>query len=855
MTEPYPDLFSAFTEAALADDQRLASCIPSGNHLAVGPAVNQTSRNVDSKKPGLSKVQPERIDPAQLLEGLNEPQHQAVIHEGCPVLVVAGAGSGKTRVLTRRIAYLVSARSVRPSQILAITFTNKAANEMRERVADLIGESAKYMWVSTFHSACVRILRSEIEAFGYKKSFTIYDDADSKKLVELVCKQLEVDVKRFSPKTILNRISKWKSELVTPGKAVDEAKIDSGKLFANIYQEYQSRLKAANALDFDDLLMMTVQLLQDFPQIRQKYRAKFRQVLIDEYQDTNYAQYCLVRQLCLPSPEGAGAPADEVPPAELMVVGDSDQSIYAFRGATIRNILDFERDFPGARTILLEQNYRSSQTILSAANAVIKNNAGRMAKNLWSSAGDGEKITGWVANTERGEAQYVVDQIDELVSMGKSKYSDIAVFYRTNGQSRIVEDAFVRTGIPYKVVGGVRFYDRKEIKDIIAYLKVIANPDDDVSVRRIINVPKRGIGDKAIEAVAGLAAISQESFYQALGHCEDSGIGTRAINQIKSFVEFIESSRSELANLVANEMVESVIKGSGYLDALEKSTDPQDKARIDNLSQLVGAATDFVAKVNSYELLEDQIGQESGESFLTADSSLGAFLEQISLASDTDQIPDAEEGGSGVVTLMTLHSAKGLEFDTVFLTGMEEDLFPHSMSLKEKSGIEEERRLAYVGITRARKRLFMTSAASRAVWGRPEQKPASRFLAEIPADLIEWKRSAQDAYRSVKSSYGYDSGFDDDDFGYSSYSRSGYARSSSGEDVGTVYGSGRAASIKPAARAVESFEVGDRVLHATFGMGKVLSVTGVGDKAKVDVDFGSEGSKRLLVKYAPMEKL
>ncbi len=774
---------------------------------------------------------------AVLLDGLNVPQREAVVHAGSPVLVVAGAGSGKTRVLTRRIAYLVAERDVHPGSILAITFTNKAAAEMRSRVVDLVGNRARLMWVSTFHSACVRILRSEIDALGYRRTFSIYDDTDAKRLMTLVARDQNLDPKKFPPRSLLNWVSNCKNELVDPAKAGAKA---SGldEVHAAAYAEYDKRLRAANALDFDDLIMKTVELFQQHPQVREAYRRRFRQVLVDEYQDTNHAQYLLIKQLCGNLGPDDGLPDDvpRIPPGELMVVGDSDQSIYAFRGATIRNILDFGDDFPGARTILLEQNYRSTQTVLSAANAVIKQNSNRPAKRLWSDSGDGEKIVGYVADTEHDEARFVASEIDELVDKGHGRYGEMAVFYRTNAQSRAFEEVFIRVGLPYRVVGGVRFYERREIRDAIAYLRAIANPADDVSLRRILNVPKRGIGERAEACLGMLAASEQITFTEAIDRAEQApGLASRSLNQVRQFAQLMSHWRAMVTEeRPASEILEAVLNKSGMLSELKASTDPQDETRVENLVELVKVAQEFVAQATVQDLggagEEFELASELVGGMPEPDATLPAFLERIALVADSDQIPD---DGSGVVTLMTLHTAKGLEFDTVFLTGLEDGIFPHMRAMTDPAELQEERRLAYVGITRARKRLYLSRSAVRTLFGKPAYNPASRFLAEVPAELIDWRRVGSEVANWASSSA----------------ERSASARAVVG--AGTVFGSGRG----PVSKDLPVLKSGDRVLHATFGLGEVVASSGVGEQAKVDVDFGSAGVKRLAVKYAPMEKL
>jgi DNA helicase II / ATP-dependent DNA helicase PcrA len=801
-----------------------------------------------------TQARPARLTAEQLLGGLNPPQREAVLHEGGPVLVVAGAGSGKTRVLTRRICYLVSQRRVHPASILAITFTNKAAAEMRGRVMDLVGNRAKLMWVSTFHSACVRILRAEIGRFNMARTFSIYDDADSKRLMQLVAHDLDLDPKRFPVRVIMNWVSGCKNELVDHETAASRAHSALEESYAEAYREYQRRLIAANALDFDDLIMTTVHLFQAFPDLREQYRRRFRHVLVDEYQDTDHAQYVLIRELCA-SDSQTDPHVVAIEPPELMVVGDSDQSIYAFRGATIRNINDFESDFPGARVILLEQNYRSTQTILSAANAVITRNENRKPKNLWSDAGDGEQLVGYVADSEHDEAQFVAAEIKRLNQEGGHRYGDAAVFYRTNAQSRAFEEAFIRAGMPYKVVGGVRFYERREVRDAIAYLRAIANRADDVSLRRILNVPKRGIGDRAEAAVADLAARESISFGDALRRIDEiPALASRSANQLKVFAKFLDDHELMVAEgMPADAILTSVLDRSGYLAQLHGSNDPQDETRLENLKELITVAREFVAGVATLTVPEEELDEVGlpgdsntplegdiaaaldPEADLAAgaaepDASLGAFLERVALVADSDQIPPApDEADVGVVTLMTLHTAKGLEFDTVFLTGCEDGVFPHQRALAERSGNElaEERRLAYVGITRARKRLYISRAIARSSWGSPQHNPPSRFLNEVPSQLVEWRRTeaAVTSWRNTSAT----------------------ATQTWRNAVG--YGA------KPTIREIPSLVAGDRVLHTTFGMGTVVATSGDGDKAMADVDFGSSGLKRLSLRYAPLEKL
>ncbi|MEU6770969.1 DNA helicase PcrA [Streptomyces sp. NPDC046759] len=766
------------------------------------------------------------LDAAALLEGLNENQRAAVVHAGSPLLIVAGAGSGKTRVLTHRIAHLLAERNVHPGQILAITFTNKAAGEMKERVEQLVGPRANAMWVMTFHSACVRILRRESKKLGFTSSFSIYDAADSKRLMALVCRDLDLDPKRFPPKSFSAKISNLKNELIDEEDFASQATDGFEKTLAQAYALYQSRLREANALDFDDLIMTTVNLLRAFPDVAEHYRRRFRHVLVDEYQDTNHAQYALVRELVGTgerAPEDADTPPGEydLPPAELCVVGDADQSIYAFRGATIRNILQFEEDYPNATTILLEQNYRSTQTILSAANAVIERNESRRPKNLWTNAGQGARITGYVADTEHDEAQFVADEIDRLVDAGEAKAGDVAVFYRTNAQSRVFEEVFIRVGLPYKVVGGVRFYERKEVRDVLAYLRVLANPEDSVPLRRILNVPKRGIGERAEAMIDALAQREKISFPQALKRVDEAyGMAARSTNAVKRFNTLMEDLRTIVESGAGPATVlEAILERTGYLAELQASTDPQDETRIENLQELAAVALEF-----EQERAEGETG------------TLADFLEQVALVADSDQIPD-EEDGDGVITLMTLHTAKGLEFPVVFLTGMEDGVFPHMRALGQTKELEEERRLAYVGITRARERLYLTRSAMRSAWGQPSYNPPSRFLEEIPPAHVEWKRTGSMAPAP-------------------SGPASGIAASlSSTRSRSSASGASGFATRRTAEKPVVALAVGDRVTHDQFGLGTVVAVKGTGGNAEATIDFGDAKPKRLLLRYAPVEKL
>ncbi|KAJ1684768.1 hypothetical protein LUZ63_020039 [Rhynchospora breviuscula] len=803
----------------------------------------------------------------ELLEGLNDPQRRAVVHAGTPLLVVAGAGSGKTRVLTRRIAWLINERDAHPGSILAITFTNKAAAEMRERVTELVGNRAKIMWVSTFHSSCVRILRKEADKLGFTSSFTIYDAADSKRLMGLVCKEQDLDAKRFAPRAVLNWVSNAKNELLDPEDAAAAAQNVQEQTYAAAYTDYQRRLRAANAMDFDDLIMAVVHLFRAFPAVRESWRRRFRHVLVDEYQDTNHAQYALVHELCGTNPEEAEAEAVE--PAELMVVGDADQSIYAFRGASIRNIMDFELDFPDAETILLEQNYRSTQTILTAANSVIARNDSRKPKNLWSDAGQGERIIGYVGDDEHDEARFVAEEVDRLTDAGDARAADVAVFYRTNAQSRVFEEVFIRVGLPYRVVGGVRFYERREVRDALAYLRALVNPADEVSLRRILNVPKRGIGDRAEACVTALADRERITFWQALQRAKDApGIATRSLRNIEGFVAVME----ELQQMVeAGERVDVVLEAtlarSGYLTELEASDDPQDETRVENLGELVAVAREFA---------DDPVLGPSADPADAADAAdpvdgaapapqpgLTDFLERVALVADADQIPDApdaEEGAPappGVVTLMTLHTAKGLEFPVVFLTGLEDGIFPHQRALGDKPELEEERRLAYVGLTRAQQRLYVSRAVVRSAWGAPSHNPASRFVDELPVDLVEWKRTAaeQTSWSRPAATWGVTAGRSSGAGGAVDGSFGRGLSSSTQKRFGAAAARADAAARATKGRDVPSLSAGDRVQHDSFGLGTVVSTEGAGDKAVASIDFGADGVKRLLLRYAPVEKL
>lgn len=795
-----------------------------------------------------------------LLAGLNPPQREAVTYRGPALLIIAGAGSGKTSVLTRRIASLLRNREAWPSQILAITFTNKAAGEMRDRVEQLIGErAAQGMWISTFHSACVRILRREAQQFGFTKAFTIYDSGDSRALVKRLVKEHEADAYGLTPAAVQSRISKLKNELADAESYARQANMNdpAERIFVDVFADYQSALQRANAFDFDDLIAQTVYLFRAFPHVADVYRRRFRHILVDEYQDTNHAQYALIHELTRPlstpapepyadsgmmifAPSASSEGADALEPASLTVVGDSDQSIYAFRGADIRNITEFERDYPGAKVVLLEQNYRSTQNILSAANAVISNNFDRKDKKLWTDVGAGEKIVGFTGYSQHDEAQFVADEVETLRRAGVD-YSQMAVFYRTNSQSRALEEIFIRSAVPYKIMGGTKFYERAEIKDALAYLVAVANPADEMAVRRILNKPRRGIGDVTETAIARYAADEQITFRDALANASALGVGPKiqaAIVQLDAVLaeasDHMLPSSGELAPPTAvAEGLQLLLQKTGYLDALRASRDPQDEARLENLDELVAVAREF-ARNNPEGTVID-------------------FLAEVALVSDADDLEDA----SGSVSLMTLHTAKGLEYDAVFITGVEEDLIPHRISAGEPGGPQEERRLFYVGVTRARKRLYFTLALTRAQFGEVSVAMPSRFLQEIPAELVDWRQSPGD----VNSRGG-------------SQSRALNARRSSAGSGSGGWGSGGSRygdDLVPKSTSIERFAnripakvrdngdmelaPGDRIRHDDFGEGRVDAVTGEGAKRVAHVRFDKVGAKKLLIKIAPIEKL
>lgn len=877
---------------------------------------------------------PVMCDPRSLIEGLNPQQEEAVKYYGQALLIGAGAGSGKTRVLTRRIAWLL-AHGFWASSILAITFTNKAAAEMRERLVTLVGPEAEHMWISTFHSACVRILRRDGKEIGLKSVFSIYDTADSERLVKLIAADLNIDTKRYTPRMLLGKISDCKNALVSwkdqlkkancdyiPGQRGYQVSAgDVDELVAVVYAEYQHRLALANAVDFDDLIMRTVELLQTCPQVSEYYRHRFRYIFVDEYQDTNHAQYVLVRELSgidsdeQPDPQARGA--GRVGPSWITVVGDSDQSIYAFRGADIRNIQDFEQDFPNAKTIMLEQNYRSTQTILDAANAVIAKNENRKPKKLWTALGQGDKIVGYAADNAQQEAGWIANEIARIHTEEDVAYRDIAIMYRANAQSRSLEEAMINANLPYQLVGGTKFYERREVKDAIAYLQAIVNPADNVNVRRILNVPKRGLGARAEGLVAGYADAHGLTFFESIEHMDQiEGMTGRTTKPLGAFRDLMH----ELADFAKehdskpSEVVAEVLDKSGLLEELQRSEDPQDASRVDNLSQLQSVAAEFEQN--------------------TPDDTLAGFLETTALVADSDQLPGEGED-SGKVTMMTLHTAKGLEYPYVFLTGMEQGTFPHQRAMEDTSELSEERRLAYVGITRAKRRLYVTRAAVRAQWGQANDMMPSQFLDEIPDELIDWKRREAGVER-MRASWGDDDEFggwdDDDDFGSTSFGESMYGSSTYGSSSygsgsrgshstygsshgsHSSYGSGRSSygsgsrrfsggshsgsssygsygssrssygSGKPSGKSgevttrrakpkdltksalassldgnnglsISDFQIGDRITHDHYGLGKVIETQDKGANSVITVDFGTDGVKRLLLRVAPIEKL
>ncbi len=751
----------------------------------------------------------ERVTSA-LIDGLNQAQETAVLHDDGPLLVVAGAGSGKTRVLTHRIAHLIQERGVSPFEILAITFTNKAADEMKFRVGALVGPVAEKMWVSTFHSACVRILRRDGDRLGFPSSFTIYDQSDAIRLTGYVLRDLNLDTKKFPPRSVHAAISAAKNDDLTVEAYTEAAATIFERKIAEVYAEYQDRLRKAGAMDFDDLLFNTVRLFRNHLDVLQNYQRRFKHVLVDEYQDTNKVQNAMVTMLSEQH-------------RQVCVVGDGDQSIYRFRGADIRNILEFETTFPDATTVLLEQNYRSTQTVLDAANAVIENNEGRKPKELWTEAGPGDKILRYFADDEVDEAQWVAHELARLHETGTNRWGDMAVFYRTNAQSRALEEYLVRVNIPYKVVGGTRFYDRREVKDALAYLKAVVNPVDEVSVKRVLNVPKRGVGDSTVAKLDRWAQMRGVPFIEALRHHDEAGVTGRAIKGIDEFLEILDSTAKLVADTGPDELLRILLDKSAYIIELEEQRSIEAEGRLENLAELVGGAEDFD----------------------TADE----FLEQVSLVADTDALGDDQSQ----VVLMTLHSAKGLEFPIVFLIGLEDGVFPHMRSLGEPRELEEERRLAYVGITRARERLFLSHAWSRMLHGTTQYNPPSRFLDEVPEHLVQDAEGSR--ARRKGSSFG-SSGSSNFGSGYSSRD-SQQRRESQRESMvdAAMRRSGGNATPEGSGAHDIGLKVGDDVRHAKFGEGVIIDMTGIGDKTEARVRFPGVGEKQLLLSWAPLEKV
>lgn len=733
----------------------------------------------------------------KLLNGLNPQQQNAVKATDGPLLIMAGAGSGKTRVLTHRIAYLMVEKGVNPYNILAITFTNKAAREMRERIQNMMGGAADQIWISTFHSMCVRILRRDIDRIGFNRNFTILDSTDQQSVIKNILKEKNLDPKKFDPRAILGSISSAKNELITPEEYAKTAGDYFQQVISDVYTDYQKRLRKNHALDFDDLIMLTIQLFNRVPEVLEYYQRKFQYIHVDEYQDTNRAQYMLVKLL-----------ANRF--RNLCVVGDSDQSIYRWRGADIANILSFEKDYSNAKVILLEQNYRSTQRILNAANGVIAKNMNRKAKNLWTENPEGSKINYFRADSEQGEGQFVVSKIKEIKNAENRNLSDFAILYRTNAQSRVMEEMLLKSNIEYSIVGGIKFYDRKEIKDILAYLRLIANPDDDISLQRVINVPKRGIGSGSIDKIANFAAMHDMTMFEALESIELIGLSPKITKSASEFRDLVKNYTQMQEYLSVTELVEEILDKSGYREMLKAEKSIEAQSRLENLDEFLSVTKNF----------ED--GSE--------DKSLVAFLTDLALVADIDKLDDDGEKADAVV-LMTLHSAKGLEFPIVFLMGMEEGVFPHSRSLMEEAEMEEERRLAYVGITRAEKELYITNAQMRTLFGRTNMNPPSRFIKEIPEDLIEGVEPAS----------------------------SGRGNSPFGSQAPSRMQNRRKAVVRPSIESTGgddvSWAVGDKAVHGKWGTGTVVSVKGSGEGTELDIAFPKPvGIKRLLAKFAPITK-
>ncbi|KAF6535123.1 DNA helicase PcrA [Bacillus sp. EKM208B] len=732
----------------------------------------------------------------QLLSGLNPVQQEAVKTTDGPLLLMAGAGSGKTRVLTHRIAYLMAEKHVAPWNILAITFTNKAAREMKERVESILGPGADEIWISTFHSMCVRILRRDIDRIGINRNFSILDTADQLSVIKGILKERNIDPKKFDPRSILGSISSAKNELIEPEEFAKTAGGYYDQVTSDVYTDYQKKLLKNQSLDFDDLIMTTIKLFERVPEVLEFYQRKFQYIHVDEYQDTNRAQYLLVKQLAARL-------------ENICVVGDSDQSIYRWRGADIANILSFEKDYPSANVILLEQNYRSTKRILQAANEVIKNNSNRKPKNLWTENDEGIKLSYYSGDNEFGEGQFVAGKIYELHSSGRRKLSDIAILYRTNAQSRVIEETLLKSGLNYNIVGGTKFYDRKEIKDILAYLRLVSNPDDDISFTRIVNVPKRGVGATSLEKIASYAAMNGMSMFQAIKQVDFIGVSAKAANALDGFGAMIENLTNMQDYLSITELTEEILVKTEYREMLKAEKSIEAQSRLENIDEFLSVTKNFEQK--------------------SEDKSLVAFLTDLALIADIDQLDQKEEesGGKDAVTLMTLHAAKGLEFPVVFLMGMEEGVFPHSRSLMEEAEMEEERRLAYVGITRAEEELYLTNAKMRTLFGRTNMNPESRFIREIPGDLLEnlneKKTPRMQPGRKVQPKRG-------------PVSRPvSYANKTGGDSL--------------------SWAVGDKAGHKKWGTGTVVSVKGEGESTELDIAFPSPvGVKRLLAAFAPIEK-
>ncbi|SFM11809.1 ATP-dependent DNA helicase PcrA [Gracilibacillus orientalis] len=742
-----------------------------------------------------------------LLKGLNKEQREAVQHTEGALLIMAGAGSGKTRVLTHRIAYLLDEKEVSPRNILAITFTNKAAREMKERISGLVGPYGAHMWVSTFHSMCVRILRRDIDRIGYSRNFSILDSSDQLTVIKNIVKDKNIDAKKFEPRAILGVISGAKNELITPEKFAESVNNFFDRQVSEVYSEYQRRLRKNQALDFDDLIMQTIHLFKRVPEVLEYFQRRFQYIHVDEYQDTNHAQYSLVKQLAARF-------------QNLCVVGDSDQSIYAWRGADISNILSFEKDYPSARVVILEQNYRSTKSILQAANQVIENNMGRKPKNLWTENQDGNKIRYFQASTEREEGLFVADRIEELIQETKHTHKDIAILYRTNAQSRAIEETFMKANIPYQMVGGTKFYDRKEIKDLLAYLRLIVNPDDDISFVRVVNIPKRGIGKTSLDKLQAYAAAHDISLYTTVQEVDFVGVSAKAAKSLMEFGQMIKNWTQQQEFLSATDMVKEVIDKTGYEEMLHNERSIEAQTRLENIEEFKTVTKHF---------------EETNE-----DKTLVNFLTDLALVSDIDRMDD-DPTADDSVTMMTLHAAKGLEFPVVFLIGMEESVFPHSRSMMDEEQMQEERRLAYVGITRAEELLHVSHAKMRTLFGRTNMNPISRFIDELPADLVEGKEELQESMFGSQSGrmaiQNQDLPFEKQQMEKPKRKPIRYVNETTGGEK-------------------EAWNVGDKATHKKWGQGTVVKVDGSGDAMELDIAFPAPtGIKRLLAKFAPITKV